>query len=58
MQRRVFLKYSAFSSMLAFFTGSNLHANLLKNKSLLGFKAVDASIEDNIIVPDGYKLSF
>ncbi|MCR6572715.1 PhoX family protein [Campylobacter insulaenigrae] len=55
MQRRVFLKYSAFGSMLAFFTGPNLHANLLENKSLLGFKAIDASTEDNIVVPDGYE---
>lgn len=40
MQRRVFLKGSALGSMVAFFGGSNLSAAVLKDKELLGFKAV------------------
>ncbi|MBF7048245.1 PhoX family phosphatase [Campylobacter volucris] len=55
MKRRTFLKGSALGSMVAFFASSNLNANLLKDKDLLNFKEVPASIEDKVIVPDGYK---
>ncbi|HEH3644501.1 TPA: hypothetical protein SGX88_001768, partial [Campylobacter jejuni] len=51
MQRRVFLKGSALGSMVAFFGGSNLSAVVLKDKELLGFKAVSASTKDEVIVP-------
>lgn len=55
MQRRVFLKGSALGSMVAFFGGSNLSAAILKDKELLGFKAVSASTKDEVIVPEGYE---
>ncbi len=55
MQRRVFLKGSALGSMVAFFGGSNLSAAVLKDKELLGFKAVSASTKDEVIVPEGYE---
>jgi len=55
MERRLFLKGSALGSMVAFFAGSNLSAAVLKNDNLLGFKAVSASTEDKVIVPEGYE---
>ncbi|HEF3485179.1 TPA: PhoX family phosphatase [Campylobacter coli] len=55
MERRLFLKGSALGSMVAFFGGSNLSAAMLKDKDLLGFKAVSASTQDKVIVPQGYE---
>lgn len=55
MERRLFLKGSALGSMVAFFASSNLSAAMLKNKDLLGFKAVSASTQDKVIVPQGYE---
>lgn len=51
MERRLFLKGSALGSMVAFFASSNLSAAMLKDKDLLGFKAVSASTQDKVIVP-------
>ncbi|EJW1365548.1 hypothetical protein N8V01_001168 [Campylobacter jejuni] len=50
MERRLFLKGSALGSMVAFFASSNLSAVVLKDKDLLGFKAVSASTQDKVIV--------
>ncbi|HEB8531843.1 TPA: PhoX family phosphatase, partial [Campylobacter jejuni] len=55
MERRLFLKGSALGSMVAFFASSNLSAAMLKDKDLLGFKAVSASTQDKVIVPQGYE---
>ncbi|EQB2448524.1 PhoX family protein [Campylobacter jejuni] len=55
MERRLFLKGSALGSMVAFFASSNLSAVVLKDKDLLGFKAVSASTQDKVIVPQGYE---
>lgn len=55
MERRLFLKGSALGSMVAFFASSNLSAVMLKDKDLLGFKAVSASTQDKVIVPQGYE---
>ncbi|EFO9318909.1 PhoX family phosphatase [Campylobacter coli] len=55
MERRLFLKGSALGSMVAFFASSNLSAVMLKDKNLLGFKAVSASTQDKVIVPQGYE---
>ncbi len=33
----------------------NLSAAMLKDKDLLGFKAVSASTQDKVIVPQGYE---
>ncbi|PJP89348.1 PhoX family phosphatase [Campylobacter jejuni] len=55
MERRLFLKGSALGSMVAFFASSNLSAVILKDKDLLGFKAVSASTQDKVIVPQGYE---
>lgn len=41
--------------MVAFFASSNLSAAMLKDKDLLGFKAVSASTQDKVIVPQGYE---
>lgn len=55
MERRLFLKGSVLSSMVAFFATPSLSAAVLKDKDLLGFKAVSASTEDKVIVPEGYE---
>lgn len=55
MKRRVFLKKAALGSMVTFFASSNLSASMLTNKNLLGFKAVNASTKDEVIVPEGYE---
>lgn len=55
MERRTFLKGSALGSMVAFFASSNLTAAVMKDKDLLGFKAVGISTKDNFIVPEGYE---
>ncbi|MPV82802.1 PhoX family protein [Campylobacter hepaticus] len=55
MERRLFLKGSVLSSMVAFFANSNLNAAIFKDKDLLGFKAVKASTKDEVIVPEGYE---
>ncbi|HHF3564536.1 TPA: PhoX family phosphatase [Campylobacter jejuni] len=55
MERRLFLKGSALGSMVAFFASSNLSAVMLKDKDLLGFKAVSASTQDKVIVSQGYE---
>lgn len=55
MQRRFFLKGSAVASMVAFFGGFDLKAKTVSKSQLLGFEAVDASVEDRVIVPKGYE---
>lgn len=50
MERILFLKGSALDSMLAFFKFKFLSAAMLKDKDFLGFKVVDASTQDKVIV--------
>ncbi|WP_238386853.1 MULTISPECIES: PhoX family protein [unclassified Campylobacter] len=54
-ERRAFLRGAAVASMVSFFGGINLSASLLKDKELLGFKAIKSSTEDKVIVPQGYE---
>lgn len=54
MQRRDFLKTSSVTlSYLGFFGLTSLNA---KENNLIGFKAVPASTQDEVIVPDGYEV--
>lgn len=55
MRRRFFLKGSAVASMVAFFGGFDLKAKTVSKSQLLGFEAVDASVEDRVIVLKGYE---